>query len=56
MRLLESTLDGLVELRSHALRTVLQTVGIVLGVASLVAVQGLVDAGRRRTTRINARL
>ena len=49
MRLLESTLDGLVELRSHALRTVLQTVGIVLGVASLVAVQGLVDAGRRRT-------
>ena len=49
MRLRESILDGLVELRAHRLRTVLQTLGIVLGVASLVAVQGLVDAGRRRS-------
>src|SRR5262249_1514444 len=33
------------------LRTVLQTLGVVLGVGSLVAVQGLVDSGRRQATR-----
>jgi ABC-type antimicrobial peptide transport system permease subunit len=45
----ESLIDGLVEVRAHKLRTALQTLGVVLGVASLVAVQGLVDAGRRQT-------
>jgi ABC-type antimicrobial peptide transport system permease subunit len=45
----ESILDGFEDVRTHKLRTVLQTLGVVLGVASLVAVQGLVDAGRRRT-------
>jgi len=45
----ESVLDGLADVRTHKLRTLLQTLGVVLGVASLVAVQGLVDAGRRQT-------
>ena len=45
----ETVLDGLADVRAHKLRTFLQTLGVVLGVASLVAVQGLVDAGRRRT-------
>ena len=49
MTIHESVLDGLTDVRSHKLRTLLQTLGVVLGVASLVAVQGLVDAGRRRT-------
>jgi len=48
MILPESIRDGLADLKSHKLRTVLQTMGVVLGVASLVAVQGLVDAGRRQ--------
>ncbi|HEU4402660.1 MAG TPA: ABC transporter permease [Candidatus Polarisedimenticolia bacterium] len=47
MTLGESIADGLAEIRAHALRTLLQTLGVVLGVASLVAVLGLVDAGRR---------
>jgi len=48
MILREPILDGLLDLRAHKLRTALQTMGVVLGVASLVAVQGLVDAGRRQ--------
>jgi ABC-type antimicrobial peptide transport system permease subunit len=54
--LLESVLDGLTEVRAHKLRTLLQTLGVVLGVASLVAVQGLVDAGRRQTMTFWAEL
>jgi ABC-type antimicrobial peptide transport system permease subunit len=49
LNLRESIVDGLTDVRSHKLRTLLQTLGVVLGVASLVAVQGLVDAGRRQT-------
>jgi ABC-type antimicrobial peptide transport system permease subunit len=37
-----------VEVRVNRGRTVLQTLGVILGVASLVAVQGLTDAGRRQ--------
>src|SRR5213594_1531599 len=44
----ESIIDGFTDVRTHKLRTFLQTLGVVLGVASLVAVQGLVDAGRRQ--------
>jgi putative ABC transport system permease protein len=44
----ESILDGVVDLKTHKARTFLQTLGVILGVASLVAVQGLVDAGRRK--------
>jgi putative ABC transport system permease protein len=46
----ESIVDGLVDVRTHKLRTFLQTLGVILGVASLVAVQGLVDSGRRQAT------
>ncbi len=51
MTLLESVVDGLVDVRTHKLRTFLQTLGVILGVASLVAVQGLADSGRRQATR-----
>ena len=44
----ESVIDGLADVRTNKLRTFLQTLGVVLGVASLVAVQGLADAGRRK--------
>ncbi len=44
----ESIIDGLVDVRTNKLRTFLQTLGVILGVASLVAVQGLVDSGRRQ--------
>lgn len=45
----ESVVDGLIDVRNNKLRTFLQTLGVILGVASLVAVQGLIDAGRRQT-------
>lgn len=48
MTIHESILDGLADIRSHRVRTFLQTLGVMLGVGSLVAVQGLVDAGRRQ--------
>jgi len=48
MTLRESVVDALVEVRVNRGRTVLQTLGVILGVASLVAVQGLTDAGRRQ--------
>ena len=50
MKLQESIVDGLTDIGSHKLRTFLQTLGVILGVGSLVAVQGLADAGRRTTT------
>ena len=48
-RLRESMVDALVEVRVNKGRTVLQTLGVILGVGSLVAVQGLSDAGRRQS-------
>lgn len=50
MNLRESIVDGLTDVGTHKLRTFLQTLGVILGVASLVAVQGLADSGRRETT------
>jgi ABC-type antimicrobial peptide transport system permease subunit len=47
----ESVADALAEVRAHKVRTVLQTLGVVLGVGSLVAVQGLTDAGRRQALK-----
>ena len=47
MNVRESIVDGLTDVGTHKLRTFLQTLGVVLGVASLVAVQGLADSGRR---------
>lgn len=52
--LLEALEGGLAEVRSHKLRTVLQTLGVILGVGSLVAVQALADAGRRQSLRFFA--
>jgi putative ABC transport system permease protein len=49
VNLRESIIDGLADVRSHKGRTLLQTLGVILGVGSLVAVQGLVDAGRRQS-------
>jgi putative ABC transport system permease protein len=49
LTLLESLLDAFADIRAHRLRTFLQTLGVILGVGSLVAVQGLTDAGRRRS-------
>jgi ABC-type antimicrobial peptide transport system permease subunit len=46
----ESVIDGVADIRSHWSRTMLQLVGIVLGVASVVATFGLIDGGRRQMT------
>jgi putative ABC transport system permease protein len=51
MTLHESVIDGLVDVRTHKMRTFLQTLGVILGVASLVAVQGLVDSGKRQAMK-----
>jgi putative ABC transport system permease protein len=44
----ESVVDGVVDMASHRSRSVLQLVGIVLGVASVVATFGLIDGGKRQ--------
>ncbi len=54
MTLRESIVDALVEVKANRGRTILQTLGIILGVASLVAVQGLSDAGRRQSLKFFA--
>ena len=54
MTIHESIVDGLTDVTTHKLRTFLQTLGVILGVASLVAVQGLTDAGRRQATKFFA--
>jgi ABC-type antimicrobial peptide transport system permease subunit len=46
----ESVVDGVVDIGTHRTRSVLQVVGIVLGVASVVATFGLIDGGRRQMT------
>jgi len=47
----DSVVDGIVDINTHRSRTVLQMVGIVLGVASVVATFGLIDGGRRQGQR-----
>jgi len=44
----ESVIDGVVDINSHRSRSVLQLIGIVLGVASVVATFGLIDGGRQQ--------
>jgi len=44
----ESVVDGVVDINSHRSRSVLQLIGIVLGVASVVATFGLIDGGRQQ--------
>ena len=50
LSLWESVKDGVVDMVAHPARSVLQCVGIVLGVASVVATFGLIDGGKRRMT------
>jgi putative ABC transport system permease protein len=46
----ESVVDGLVDISSHRGRSLLQLVGVVLGVASVVATFGLIEGGKRQMT------
>ncbi|MFN3413936.1 MAG: hypothetical protein ACK42L_07735, partial [Thermoanaerobaculum sp.] len=46
MKVLEIVADALADVRAYGARTALQTVGVVLGVASVVATLGL-SAGQR---------
>lgn len=48
MSVWDSVLDGIVDINTHRSRSLLQMVGIVLGVASVVATFGLIDGGRRK--------
>ena len=48
MSLWDSVVDGIVDINTHRSRSLLQMVGIVLGVASVVATFGLIDGGRRK--------
>ena len=48
MTIVESVIDGIVDIKAHKGRTLLQTVGVILGVASVVTVMALVDSGGRR--------
>jgi putative ABC transport system permease protein len=44
----DSVVDGVVDMGAHRSRSVLQMVGIILGVGSVVATFGLIDGGRRQ--------
>lgn len=47
----ESLVDGVVDINTHRSRSLLQLVGIVLGVGSVVATLGLIDGGRRQAMK-----
>jgi putative ABC transport system permease protein len=47
----ESVVDGVVDINTHRSRSVLQLVGIILGVGSVVATLGLIDGGRRQAMK-----
>jgi putative ABC transport system permease protein len=51
MNLLEVIADGFADVRMHAGRTALQTVGVVLGVASVVGTMGLTAGERQQALR-----
>jgi len=51
VNLLSAVADGFVEVRAHAGRTVLQTLGVVLGVASVVSSMGLFAGGRAQSLK-----
>jgi uncharacterized membrane protein len=44
----DSVVDGVVDMGAHKSRSILQMVGIILGVGSVVATFGLIDGGRRQ--------
>ena len=49
MKLLEVMADGIADVRAHGARTALQTLGVVLGVASVVGTMGLTAGGRQQS-------
>lgn len=49
MNLIDAVADGFAEVRAHAGRTVLQTLGVTLGVASVVATMGLMAGGKAQS-------
>jgi len=51
MNVMEVVSDGFADVRAHAGRTVLQTLGVVLGVASVVATMGLTAGGQAQSMR-----
>jgi ABC-type antimicrobial peptide transport system permease subunit len=51
MNLLEVVSDGLADVRAHAGRTALQTLGVVLGVASVVGTMGLMAGERAQSMK-----
>lgn len=51
MILFESILDGIADIRTHMGRTMLQLVGVILGVASIVATFALAAAGKEQSQR-----
>jgi len=53
-QLLEVVADGLADARANAGRTLLQTLGVVLGVASVVGTMGLTAGGRAQSMRYMA--
>jgi ABC-type antimicrobial peptide transport system permease subunit len=48
----ESLVDGIVDINTHRSRSLLQVIGIVLGVASVVATFGLIEGGKRQMNRV----
>lgn len=51
MNILEAVSDGWAEVRAHTGRTALQTLGVTLGVASVVATMGLIAGGKAQSLR-----
>lgn len=48
----ESVVDGVVDINTHRSRSLLQALGIVLGVASVVATFGMIEGGKRQMTQV----
>ncbi len=48
----ESLVDGIVDINTHRSRSLLQVIGIVLGVASVMATFGLIEGGKRQMTTV----
>jgi len=55
MNVLEVVSDGFADIRAHGGRTALQTLGVVLGVASVVATMGLTAGGKAQSMQYYTR-
>lgn len=51
MNILEAVSDGFTDVRLHGGRTALQTLGVILGVASVVATMGLMESERQASIK-----